>query len=74
MTMNCRLIARRKERQFTQEQLAQEIGITTRQYQRYEAGKTEPRVSIAMALASALQCEITDIFLIDLPRMKGKNE
>ena len=72
--MNGRLIARRKERNFTQEQVAQALGITVRQYQRYEAGTVEPRISTAMALALTLQCEITDIFQVYLPCVKDENE
>ena len=46
-----RLLNLRKEKHLTQPQVAEGVGITTRTYQRYEAGEREPNLSTLVALA-----------------------
>jgi transcriptional regulator with XRE-family HTH domain len=41
----------------TQAELAHEVGVTLRQYQRWEAGTSEPQFRSVRALAERLGCE-----------------
>lgn len=45
------LLELRKKNHLTQPQVAEGVGITTRTYQRYEAGEREPNLSTLVALA-----------------------
>lgn len=60
--MNQRLKARRKMEGLTQKQIAEKTGISERVYQRYEAGKAEPRAGNAIKIAKILKCQVEDIF------------
>lgn len=51
MSFNCRLKELRKSRKLTQVQLAKEIGMTERQYQRLEANDSKPMYENLIALA-----------------------
>lgn len=51
MNFSERMRALRKERKETQVQVAQKIGITDRQYQRFEAGEQKPGFDNLWALA-----------------------
>jgi len=42
----------RKEKNLTQKQLAELLGLTERQYQRYEAGTVDPPISKVVWLAN----------------------
>lgn len=53
---------RREERQLTQVQIAQKVGITEACYQRYEAGKRIPRADIAILIATALHSSVEKLF------------
>ncbi len=46
-----RLLALRAEKKLSQADVAGETGITTRTYQRYEAGEREPGVSTLIRMA-----------------------
>lgn len=47
-----RMLALRKEKGFQQKIVAAEIGISLREYQRYEYGQREPTASSIIALAN----------------------
>ncbi|MCI9402535.1 MAG: helix-turn-helix transcriptional regulator [Oscillospiraceae bacterium] len=46
-----RILALRDERKLSQAALAKEVGITSRTYQRYEAGEREPLMSTLVRMA-----------------------
>lgn len=46
-----RILALRDERKLSQVALAKEVGITSRTYQRYEAGEREPMLSTLVRMA-----------------------
>ena len=52
--MNEKLRAARKLQDKTQEQVAQEAGVTGRAYQSYEYGKREPGVRTAIRIADSV--------------------
>lgn len=56
----------RTERKISQPKIAEEIGVTTRQYQRYEYGENEPPLSVLIALA--------DYFDVSLDYLVGRSE
>ena len=58
---NLRLI--RKKRGFSIEELATNIGVTSRYIRFIEDGQKTPSLKIAMRLASFLNVQIEDIFL-----------
>ena len=51
MNLQERMRELRKERRETQKQVAEAIGITDRQYQRFEAGKQKPGFDNLVALS-----------------------
>lgn len=53
--------ALRKRRNLTQEELASKVGVTKAQICAIELGVRTLSVPIARAIASALECDITDI-------------
>lgn len=61
-----RMRALRKERKETQVQVAQAIGITDRQYQRFEAGEQKPGFDNLCALA--------DHFGVSLDYLAGRSD
>ena len=46
-----RILALREERKLSQVAIAKEIGITSRTYQRYEAGEREPTAPVLVEIA-----------------------
>jgi len=60
------LLKARKEKKCTQKQVAQEIGISERNYQDYEYGKVEPVASKLIALA--------DYFGVSLDYLVGRSD
>ena len=56
----------RQEKGETQVQAAQDIGITDRQYQRFEAGKQKPGFDVLIAIA--------DHFEVSLDYLTGRSE
>lgn len=58
MTFSERLTSLRKERGFTQKQVAQSCGLSTYGYQRYEYGEREPVVSVAVTLSEYFNVSI----------------
>ena len=61
-----RMRALRIERGETQVQAAQDIGITDRQYQRFEAGKQKPGLDVLIAIA--------DHFGVSIDYLTGRTE
>lgn len=51
----------RKEKNLTQEQLAEKIGVTDKSISRWENGKTMPDISILSILANELNCTIQEL-------------
>lgn len=51
MKFNERLKIERKSHKFTQQFVADKIGVTLRAYQQYEQGKYEPNIERLIALA-----------------------
>lgn len=67
--MNRRLIEARKQKGFTQEQLAKLIGVDRTTYAHYERGKT-PLLITALKVAHVLNVPVEDIFsLSDVQNM-----
>ena len=63
---NEQLIARRKNCNMSQDQIAKAVGISHRSYQHVEAGTQKPNVETAISIAKLLKCEVSDLF--DTPR------
>ena len=61
-----RLIQLRKDRGISQIALAKEIGISSRIYQEYEYGKSEPKMSNLVKIA--------DIFDVSLDYLTGRRD
>ena len=51
---NEKLVTARKNQGFTQNEIAQKAGVSTRMYQGYEFADCEPRARIAIRIADAL--------------------
>jgi len=66
MKLHERMRELRKERKETQVQVAQSIGITDRQYQRFEAGEQKPGFENLCALA--------DHFGVSLDYLMGRKD
>jgi len=64
MSFSKRLSVLRKERQFTQVQLAEKIGLHVVQLRRYEAATSQPTLDVLRKLAIALSSSI-DILVFD---------
>lgn len=56
-----KLIALRVERDLTQQQLADAVGISSSQISRYESGSATPRKTVMLKLARALRVEVADL-------------
>lgn len=61
----------RKEKQLTQEQLAERFGVTSRSVSRWETGSNMPDLSILVELADFYDVDIRDI--IDGEKRKGED-
>ena len=66
MELHERMRELRKERKETQLQVAQAVGITDRQYQRFETGKQKPGFENLCALA--------DHFSVSLDYLAGRSD
>ena len=66
MTLQERMRELRKERKETQRQVADAIGVTDRQYQRFETGKQKPGFDSLLALA--------DHFGVSLDYLAGRSD
>jgi len=72
MDLNNRLKERRIEKGYTQESLACEVGVTRQTIIAVERGKFGPSARLALALASALDTSVEDLFW--LGDRKGETE
>lgn len=54
--------AARVARQWSQERLAREVGVSRETIRQIEAGRTDPRMGTARALADALGLPIDELF------------
>ena len=61
-----RLIQLRKDREISQIALAKEIGVSSRIYQEYEYGKSEPKMSNLVRIA--------DFFDVSLDYLTGRTD
>ena len=57
-----KLKSKRQQEGLTQVEVAKMANITTRGYQRYEAGKRRPSVDTAKLMAKALNCTVEELF------------
>ncbi len=64
MSFSKRLSHIRKERKFTQQQMADTIGIHISQVKRYESGETQPSLDVLRKIAMALNIS-ADLLLFD---------
>ena len=60
--VNMKLYAARKASGKTQEQVAEEAKVPSRQYQDYEYGKHDPTVRTAIRIATALNSTVEALF------------
>jgi transcriptional regulator with XRE-family HTH domain len=67
-----RLAALRKERAFTQQQMADKIGMHVSQLKRYEAGASQPTIEVFRRIALALNVS-ADMLLFE-PEERGPDE
>lgn len=70
MNFQARVKSLRESRGYTQKQVSEHIGITDRNYRRYEAGTTEPTLSVIIALANLY--EVTSDYLLGLSDEPGR--
>ena len=61
--MREKLIRVRKKKKFTQEKMAEMLGISRTTYTGYELGKFAPSLSTALKIKKILNCKEDDIFL-----------
>ncbi len=54
---------RRKKKGMTQEQLADEIGVTYQAISKWERGKSTPDIALLPELARVFGCHIDDLFV-----------
>jgi transcriptional regulator with XRE-family HTH domain len=60
--LGLRIVELRERRGFTQEQLAESIGVSTRHMQSAEAGEANLSLVTLGKLAGALRCSVADLF------------
>lgn len=61
-TKNNKLISARKNANYTQQRVADELGISLRQYQRYENEEKIPNVLLSKMLADIFHTSIESLF------------
>jgi len=64
MSLNARLIALRKQRDLTQQQMADSLGIHVNSLKKYEAGQAQPSLEALKKIALALHVS-TDFLLFE---------
>jgi transcriptional regulator with XRE-family HTH domain len=72
MSLSARLIALRKEKGFTQQSLADRVGLHVNQIKRYEAGTTQPSLDALRGLAQVFS--VTTDFLLFEDAERGPDE
>lgn len=63
--MKSRLKVLRAERDWTQEELADRVGVSRQAINAIETGKYEPSLSLAFKLAKLFEARIEDVFFPD---------
>lgn len=63
---------RRKELGLSQEQLAERVGVSYQQIQRYESGYSMLNVENIQRIAKTLQMPVTSFFITDQPQTIGE--
>tara|TARA_B100000508_G_C11439552_1_gene267986 strand:+ start:173 stop:526 length:354 start_codon:yes stop_codon:yes gene_type:complete len=61
MSIQQRLIALRRERDLTQQEMADAIGVHVNQVRRYEAGSTQPSLDVLKKIAIAMSITIDSL-------------
>jgi transcriptional regulator with XRE-family HTH domain len=56
-----RLLELRDTKGLSQDQLAKELRVNTRTYQRYESGEREPKLSTLIAMADFFEVSLDDL-------------
>ncbi len=74
MTLGKRIQAARKNKGFTQKQLAKILGAATGTVQQYELDKRQPRAEQLRAIAAALDVSIADLLDVKPARAVDPNE
>ncbi|WP_132927905.1 RstR family transcriptional repressor [Sodalis ligni] len=72
MSFSDRLTACRKELRFTQQQMADKIGMHVSQYKRYESGSSQPTIDVFRRIALALNVS-ADMLLFE-PDERGPDD
>jgi putative transcriptional regulator len=67
--MKNRLKVLRAERDFTQQDLAERIGVSRQTINAIEKGKYDPSLPVAFRLGTTFRCSIEDIFYVDEPKV-----
>lgn len=62
-----RIRAMRKARRWTQEELADRVGLTTGAISQFETGKAVPRWNNLQKIADAFQCPVSDLVSAEGP-------
>ena len=65
MIFTCHLKKYRLQKDLTQEQLAELVGVRRETIMRLEAGKYNPSLKLAMDIARVVQAPIEDIFVFE---------
>ena len=73
MSLPARLIALRRERGLTQQQMAETIGIHVNSLKKYEAGQAQPSLDVLKKMAISLQVS-TDFLLFDVQEREPTGE
>lgn len=63
MVVSCgrRIIQKRNALDYTQRELADKVGVTQKTISKFENGLEEPRVTLLVLLAKALECNVEDL-------------
>ncbi len=63
----------RAKRDWTQERLAHEVGVTRKTINTIENGRDIPSVFLALKLAKAMEVKVEDIFMLREDRIWGRS-
>ena len=74
MKINNYLKEQRKNVNLKQIQVAKKAQITVRNYQRIESGKQEPKVSVAIRIAQALETTVDKLFPLPSAPTDGEDK
>lgn len=66
ITFGKNVCSRRKKLRFTQEELAEKLGIGQQSLSRIERGQIAPKFERLIDFASTLQCSVADLFVTEI--------